>query len=50
MAKGQVSSSLKDELTDPTKRAANLRLLKALTLFGGSIIVARAFGEALFGP
>ena len=41
--------ALSDEFTDPTKRIANLRLLKALAVFGASIVVARSFGEALFG-
>lgn len=39
---------LKDEWANPAKFAANLRLLRAVAVFAGGIIVARSFGEALF--
>lgn len=39
---------LKDELTHSGKRAANLRLLRALAVFAAGVVVARNFGEALF--
>lgn len=39
---------LKDEWQHPGKRAANLRLLWALSVFTTGVVVARQFGEALF--
>jgi len=41
-------ADLKDELTHSGKRAANLRLLRALAVFAAGVVVARNFGEALF--
>jgi hypothetical protein len=40
--------TLKDEYQHPGKRAANLKLLRALAVFAAGVIVARNFGEALF--
>lgn len=39
---------VKDEMTHPGKRAANIKLLRALGIFFGSVFVFRAYGEALF--
>eukprot|EP00197_Chlamydomonas_leiostraca_P011384 CAMPEP_0202868870 /NCGR_PEP_ID=MMETSP1391-20130828/11276_1 /ASSEMBLY_ACC=CAM_ASM_000867 /TAXON_ID=1034604 /ORGANISM="Chlamydomonas leiostraca, Strain SAG 11-49" /LENGTH=56 /DNA_ID=CAMNT_0049549087 /DNA_START=73 /DNA_END=243 /DNA_ORIENTATION=+ len=39
---------LKDEINHPGKRAANIKLARALGVFLGSVFVFRAYGEALF--
>ena len=44
----KVQAFLKEEWRHPGKRQANLKLLLALGVFGGGVILARVYGEALF--
>jgi hypothetical protein len=39
---------LREEWRNPGKRQANLKLLLALGVFTGGVVVARFYGEALF--
>lgn len=55
MAKGSKKGAVADlqkwvseEYNNEAKFKANLRLVKALGIFFGSVVVFRSFGEALF--
>jgi hypothetical protein len=44
----QMKRFLREEWRNPGKRSANLKLLRALSVFAAGVIVARVWGEALF--
>lgn len=38
----------REEWRHPAKRAANLRILRAVAVFVGGVVVSRSYGEYLF--
>jgi len=44
----QIQKFVKSEYSNEAKRAANLRLLRALAVFATGVFVSRTWGEALF--
>lgn len=43
-----VKRFMREEWGNPSKRSANLKLLRAVSVFAAGVIVARVWGEALF--
>lgn len=43
-----VSEWAREEWAHPGKRAANLRILRALLVFAGGVVASRCYGEYLF--
>jgi hypothetical protein len=43
-----VQRTLRSEWRDPERRSANLKIVRAIVVFAGSVFAIRSFGEALF--